>query len=209
MERRPSEVTMPPATPPSTLWPQTSPECPERITPSLPRSPSLASLVTVRWTEVTTLTPRPSARLSTSAQLTEPVASPSTVSSAPTEPSSTRTTSSATGGSTSTAPPPRTSTASMMRSPPRERLWPEPLTRLSTELPQNTGRPPLPSETMTLASEVTRTPGERPGGSQATGEALEDEEVAEEAMEGEVKLEPHRSGPGEPSHEGDHSRYYS
>ena len=59
-----------------------------------------------------------------------------------------------------------------------------------------------------LASEVTRTPGEPPGGSQATEGGQQDEEAAEEAMEGEGKLEPHRSGPGEPSHEGDHSRYY-
>merc|ERR1712233_65903 len=45
---------------------------------------------------------------------------PSTASSVPTEPSSTRTTSSATGGSTLTAPPPRTSTASMTNMLPRE-----------------------------------------------------------------------------------------
>jgi len=50
---------------------------------------------------------RPDARSSTSAQLTVRAVSPSTASSAPTEPSSTRTTSSATGGSTSTAPRPR------------------------------------------------------------------------------------------------------
>merc|ERR1712027_42505 len=117
-----------------------SPECPERITPSLPRSPSLASLVTVRWTEVTTLTPRPSARLSTSAQLTEPVASPSTASSAPTEPSSTRTTSSATGGSTLTAPLLRTSTASMMST-----LLREPLA-----IPRLTMLPPSPLMTAML-----------------------------------------------------------
>merc|ERR1719464_720442 len=188
MERRPSEVTRPPATPPSTLWPPTFPECPERITPSTPRSPSPASLVTVRWTEVTTLTPRPSARLSTSALLTAPEVWPSTASSAPTELSSTRTTSSATGGSTLTAPPPRTSTASMMRSLPKETLWPGPLTRPSTEHPQSTARPRLLSETMTPASEVTRTPGERPGGFPATGEAQAGEEGAEEAMEGEGKL---------------------
>merc|ERR1712066_48919 len=64
--------------------------------------------------EVTTLTPRPSARCSTSAPLTAPEVWPSTASSAPTELSSTRTTSSATGGSTLTAPPPLTSTVSMM-----------------------------------------------------------------------------------------------
>merc|ERR1739836_303315 len=65
--------------------------------------------------QVTTLTPRPSARLSTSAPLTAPEVWPSTASSAPTEPSSTRTTSSATGGSTLTAPPPRSSTPSTTR----------------------------------------------------------------------------------------------
>ena len=110
--------------------------------------------------KVTTLTPRPSARLSTSAQLTEPVASPSTASSAPTEPSSTRTTSSATGGSTLTAPLLRTSTALTMRSPLRGTLWPEPLTRpsmaplpLSTPplcpLPLPMTRPPPPPMTST------------------------------------------------------------
>ena len=76
--------------------------------------------------KVTTLTLRPSARLSTSAQLTEPVASPSTASSAPTEPSSTRTTSSATGGSTLTAPRPRVSTPSTRTLPPSERPTPRP-----------------------------------------------------------------------------------
>ncbi len=54
-----------------------------------------------------TLMTRPDVRSSTSAQLTVRAGSPSTASSAPTEPSSTRTTSSATGGSTSTAPRPR------------------------------------------------------------------------------------------------------
>merc|ERR1712119_14866 len=47
------------------------------------------------------------------------VGSPSTASSAPMEPSSTRTTSSATGGSTLTAPPPRSSTLSTTRLPQR------------------------------------------------------------------------------------------
>merc|ERR1712223_2326604 len=51
-----------------------------------------------------------------------PEVSPSTASSAPTEPSSTRTTSSAIGGSTSTAPPLRSSTPSTTRSPQRGRL---------------------------------------------------------------------------------------
>ena len=78
------------------------------------------------------------------------------------------------------------------------------------EHPQSTARPRLLSETMTPASEVTRTPGERPGGYPATEEALEDEEGAEEAMEGEGNLEPYRSGPGDLESllkDGDHSRY--
>merc|ERR1712076_79202 len=83
---------------------------------SMPRFQSQDLLATVRWTEVTTQTLRPSARRSTSARPMVPVGSPSTASSAPTEPSSTRTTSSATGGSTSTAPPPRSSTPSTTRS---------------------------------------------------------------------------------------------
>merc|ERR1719232_404111 len=149
MERRPSEATLLMlATPPSMLWPPTSPECPARITPSLPRFPSLASLVTVRWTEVTTPTPRLSARLSTSAQPMVLEVSPSTASSAPTEPSSTRTTSSATGGSTLTAPPLPTSTASMMSMLPRETLSPDPLAMpcLTTLLPSPlmTAMPPPP-----------------------------------------------------------------
>merc|ERR1719305_986729 len=68
--------------------------------------------VTDRWTEVTTRTPRLSARRSTSARPMALVGSPSTASSAPTEPSSTRTTSSATGGSTLTAPQLRSFTPS-------------------------------------------------------------------------------------------------
>merc|ERR1712203_1242498 len=51
-----------------------------------------------------------------------PEVSPSTASSAPTEPSSTRTTSSATGGSTSTAPPLGSSTPSTTRSLQRGKL---------------------------------------------------------------------------------------
>merc|ERR1719336_1396279 len=88
--------------------------------------------------EVTTLTPRLSAKLSTSAPLTEPVVWPSTASSAPTGLSSTRTTSSATGGSTSTAPGPRVSTASTTSTLPRGPLW--------TELPATLSRatpPPM------------------------------------------------------------------
>merc|ERR1719397_1508350 len=89
--------------------------CPGRTTPSTPRCQSQGLLATVRWTEVTTRTLRLSARLSTSARLMALVGSPSTASSAPTEPSSTRTTSSATGGSTLTAPPLRSSTPSTTR----------------------------------------------------------------------------------------------
>merc|ERR1712061_467257 len=89
--------------------------CPGRTTPSTLRFQSQDLLATVRWTEVTTRTPRPSARRSTSARPMAPEVSPSTASSAPTEPSSTRTTSSATGGSTLTAPPLRSSTPSTTR----------------------------------------------------------------------------------------------
>ena len=103
--------------------------------------------------KVTTLTPRPSARLSTSAQLTEPVASPSTASSAPTEPSSTRTTSSATGGSTLTAPPLLTSTASMMSMLPRGTPCLEPLA-----MPRPTTLPPFPLMTATPPPPPPSTP---------------------------------------------------
>merc|ERR1719464_1606003 len=180
MERRPSEVTRPPATPPSTLWPPTFPECPERITPSTPRSPSPASLVTVRWTEVTTLTPTPSARLSTSAPLTAPEVWPSTASSAPTEPSSTRTTSSATGGSTLTAPPPLTSTASMMSTLLRETLWPELLATLRlTTLPppplMTATPPPLLSTLLRLldAEPGVRDPQAAPAGEEDSKQDLQ------------------------------------
>merc|ERR1712233_20124 len=97
-----------------------SPESPERIIQSTLRFQRPHSLVTVKLMEVTTPTVRLSARSSTSVPLMEPVVFPSTASSVPTEPSSTRTTSSATGGSTLTAPPPRTSTASMTNMLPRE-----------------------------------------------------------------------------------------
>merc|ERR1711931_269068 len=90
-----------------------------RTTPSTPRFQSQDLLVTVRWTEVTMRTLRLSARRSTSARPMAPVGSPSTASTAPTEPSSTRTTSSATGGSTLTAPPPRSSPLSTTRLPQR------------------------------------------------------------------------------------------
>merc|ERR1719278_2330110 len=93
--------------------------------------------------EVTTRTPRPSARRSTSARPMALVGSPSTASSAPTEPSSTRTTSSATGGSTLTAPPLRSSTPSTTRSPQRGTPsqvtdWEPTEGNQSTELLQNT-----------------------------------------------------------------------
>ena len=64
------------------------------------------------------LTLKPNARCSTSALLMARVALPSTPSSAPTEPSSTRNTSSAIGGSTLTAQ--------------RPRLWPHPVTPSSS-----------------------------------------------------------------------------
>merc|ERR1712172_220508 len=93
--------------------------CPGRTTPSMLRCQSQGLVARVRWTEVTTRTLRLSARLSTSARPMALVGSPSTASSAPTEPSSTRTTSSATGGSTLTAPPLRSSTPSTTRLPQR------------------------------------------------------------------------------------------
>ena len=71
-------------------------------------------------------------KFSTSVQLMELVVFPSTVSSVPTEPSSTRTTSSATGGSTLTAPQPRTSTASMTNMLLRE--TPSPLLQVTPKL---------------------------------------------------------------------------
>merc|ERR1712224_733071 len=74
------------------------------------------SLVTVRLMEVTMLMVRLSARSSISAQLMELEVWPSTASSAPTEPSSTRTTSSVIGGSTSTVLKLRIFTLSMMTS---------------------------------------------------------------------------------------------
>ena len=99
-----------------------------------------------KYFQVTTLTPRLSAKLSTSALLTELEVWPSTASSVPTVLSSTRTTSSATGGSTSTAPPLRSSTPSTTRSLQRGKLWLE--------------RHPTPLETMQLLllSTVLRDP---------------------------------------------------
>merc|ERR1711936_1335333 len=93
--------------------------------------------------EVTTRTPRLSARRSTSARPMALVGSPSTASSAPTEPSSTRTTSSATGGSTLTAPQLRSSTPSTTRSlqrgtPLQVMDWGPTEGNQSTELLQNT-----------------------------------------------------------------------
>merc|ERR1719504_270304 len=117
--------------------------CPERTTPSMLRCQSQGLVARVRWTEVTTRTLRLSARLSTSARPMALVGSPSTASSAPTEPSSTRTTSSATGGSTLTAPPLRSSTPSTTRLPQRGKPlqvtdW-EPMEgNQSTQLLQNT-----------------------------------------------------------------------
>merc|ERR1712083_1149788 len=79
------------------------PEYQVKITQSSLKPQKLPSLATARLMEVTTLTRRPSARSSTSAQLMELEVLPSTASSVPTEPSSTRTISSATGGSMSIA----------------------------------------------------------------------------------------------------------
>merc|ERR1719278_220002 len=117
--------------------------CPGRTTPSMLRFQSQDLLATVRWTEVTMQTLRLSARRSTSARPMAPVGSPSTASSAPTEPSSTRTTSSATGGSTSTAPPLRSSTPSTSRlqqrgTPLQVTDWEPTEGNQSTELLQNT-----------------------------------------------------------------------
>ena len=72
--------------------------------------------------KVTMLILRPSARHSTSALLMDKEVWPSIASSAPTEPSSTRTTSSATGGSTLTAPRLKVSTPRMRRLLLSERL---------------------------------------------------------------------------------------
>merc|ERR1712045_512673 len=161
-----------PRTPP-TLSPcssQLCPACPARTTPSTPRFPRPPSGARVRWTEVTTPTPRPSARSSTSAPLTELAASPSTASSAPTELSSTRTPSSATGGSTSTAPPPRPSTASMMSTLPRETPWALLATRsLPTpphllKLPMLVTLPPPSTKVLDVELDVRDLPGGRAGG---------------------------------------------
>merc|ERR1719242_270283 len=166
------------------LWPlspPTSPACPARTTPSTTRSPRLPSSVTDRWMEVTTPTPRLSARLSTSALLTELEVWPSTASSAPTGLSSTRTTSSATGGSTSTAPPQRISGVSMTRLLLRETPWQ--VTRLVTRLRLSTAQPPLQSETTPwlwrrqegageLGEGVAEAGGEEPAGETTGGGEL-------------------------------------
>ena len=98
--------------------------------------------------QVTTLMRRPNARLSTSAPLTGPEVWPSTASSAPTEPFSTRTTSSATGGSMLTVPsPPPSPRPRTRRSPPPGMLWPRPLPQMLSSLtpPQpRSRRSPLP-----------------------------------------------------------------
>ena len=91
-----------------TTWRRSSQASPGTTTLSSPRSPIHPSSATARPMEATTLTPRLSARPSTSALGTVPAASPSTASSAPTAPSSTSSTSSVTGGSMWTAPLPKT-----------------------------------------------------------------------------------------------------
>merc|ERR550517_290479 len=98
--------------------------------------------------QVTTLTPRLSARRSTSARPMALVGSPSTASSAPTEPSSTRTTSSATGGSTLTAPLPKTFTPSTTRSLQNVTLLQETLASQATELPLSTPQGPVTPPSM-------------------------------------------------------------
>merc|ERR1719180_532882 len=131
---------------PTTRWPPwetASLECLGRITPYTPRCQRRDSLAKDKLTEVTTRTLRLSARLSTSARPMALVGSPSTASSAPTEPSSTRTTSSATGGSTLTAPPLRSSTPSTTRLPQRGKPlqvtdWEPTEGNQSTQLLQNT-----------------------------------------------------------------------
>merc|ERR1719234_2492147 len=131
---------------PTTHWPPwetPSLVCQGRTTPSMLRCLSQGLVARVRWTEVTTRTLRLSARLSTSARPMALVGSPSTASSAPTEPSSTRTTSSATGGSTLTAPPLRSSTPSTTRLPQRGKPlqvtdWEPTEGNQSTQLLQNT-----------------------------------------------------------------------
>merc|ERR1719219_771958 len=90
------------------------PAFPARTTLSTLKSLRPGSPVKAKWMEVTTLMEKLSARFSIFAQLMELEVWPSTASSAPTEPSSTRTTSSAIGGSTSTVLKQRTSILSMM-----------------------------------------------------------------------------------------------
>ena len=113
------------------------------------------------------LTPRPSAKFSTSVPLTARVALPSTPSSAPTEPSSTRTTSSATGGLTLIVPQLRISTASMMRLLLKEMPLLEPLIKLSMVLHLSTEQPLLQLVTtlqLMLVLEDMRKPEEQPEG---------------------------------------------
>merc|ERR1740122_929036 len=157
-----------------------SPVCQGRTTPSMLRCQSQGLVARVRWTEVTTRTLRLSARLSTSARPMALVGSPSTASSAPTEPSSTRTTSSATGGSTLTAPPPLTSTASMMSTLLGETLWPELLATLRlTTLPppplMTATPPPLLSTLLRLldAEPGVRDPQAAPAGEEDSKQDLQ------------------------------------
>merc|ERR1719431_1590597 len=90
-------------------------ECLERTIPYIQRFLRLPFPVRVRWMEDIMLTLKLSAKPSTFAQLMGLEVWPSTASSVPMVPSSTRTTSSATGGSTLTAPLLRNSTLSMTR----------------------------------------------------------------------------------------------
>merc|ERR1719220_3104277 len=98
-----SRSTELPRIPPWQRWEAASLESLETITQFMLRFLRPHFHAMVRWMAVTTLTPRLSAKLSTSALLTELVVWPSTASSVPTELSSTRTTSSATGAASSPA----------------------------------------------------------------------------------------------------------
>ena len=82
------------------LWRRISRAFPGMTIPSSLRFLKRLSSVTVRWREVTTLTPRPSVKPSTSVAMMAMVVSPSTASSAPMVQYSSSSTSSVTGGST-------------------------------------------------------------------------------------------------------------
>ena len=125
-------------------WLATFPAPLVRTTPSLPRSPRQPSVARARLMVATMLILRPSARSSTFAPLTDRVVWPSTASSAPMEPSSTRTTSSATGGSTLIALRLRVSIPRMRKLLPKERLQQvRPPMQLRPHLDIHLGQQPL------------------------------------------------------------------